>query len=162
MGSVGRRSSLSNAHEERGASLPGFVVMMSVALIAVLLVAEGVWAFSQRSNLQDGAEQGAILAAANFGTPAQVGLAVCDALDLEFGAAPPRVTFVPGGGEGRAGADAEIVVRRSVDTLTGVLDGVFVGSGLSATVPFTLAQPESGVAQWWNDGQPTSYLCPQG
>ncbi|MFQ5555381.1 MAG: TadE/TadG family type IV pilus assembly protein [Acidimicrobiia bacterium] len=148
--------------DERGITLTGLAVVLPIVALALLLLTEGVWAYAQRSNLEDGAAEGARLAAANFGTPAQVGQQVCHALDLEFGAANPRVTFTPRSGEGSAGAAAEITVRRSVDTLTGLLEGVFIESGLSATVPFTLAESGAGVAQWWNDGQPSSYVCPEG
>ncbi len=84
-----------------------------------------MWAFAQHTNVRESAEEGARLAAANFGTPAQIGAQVCDTIDTEFRATKPRVVLTPVRGEGVEGDIAEITVRRSMSTLTGIFEGLF-------------------------------------
>lgn len=136
-------------------------MVLPIVAIVMLIIVEGTWTYAQRSDIRDSAQEGAHLAAGNFGTPAQVGQAVCDSLEVEFGATKPRVTLTPGGIEGIAGDTATITVQRSVNTLTGLIEGLFLEGGLHSTVEFTLTRPETGSAQWWADGRETTYLCPQ-
>lgn len=156
---LGRRMRTARVRRQRGITLVELAVILPIAAIVLLVVIEGVWAYAQHTNVRNSAEEGARLAAANFGTPAQIGAQVCDTLDVEFRASKPRVVLTPGDGAGIDGDVAEITVRRSLSTLTGIFEGLFLDAGVSSTVEFTLKRPASGSAQWWNGGAPTTYRC---
>ena len=159
-----RRSPIARSRRARrqgGFSLLEIAIALPIIAILLLIVVEGVWTYAQRTDIRDSAEEGAHLAAGNFGTPAQIGQAVCDSLEVEFGATKPRVTLTPGAQNGTKGDTASITVQRSVNTLTGLIEGLFLEGGLSSTAEFTLTRPENGSAQWWADGRETTYLCPQ-
>ena len=145
---------------DHGISLVELAAILPIIALLLLAGVEATWAFAQQSAVNDSANEGARLAAANFGTPTQVGLQVCDVLDSEVSRTRPRVTLIPLSLEGQAGDVAEIEVQRGHHTLTGFLDGLFLGNGLTSTVEFELERPESGTAQWWNDGQPSTFVCP--
>ncbi len=154
-----RTGSITRPEHERGITLVELAVVLPIAALVLLVLIEGAWAYAQHSNVRDSAEEGARLAAANFGTPAQIGAQVCDTIDSELRATQARVILTPGRGDGVEGDVAEITVRRSINTLTGIFEGLFLDAGVTSTVEFTLKRPESGTAQWWNGGQASTFAC---
>jgi hypothetical protein len=145
-----------------GFSIVELAIIVPVTIIAVVLAIESVWLFIAQRNIDDAAIEGAGLAAGNFGTPAQIGSAVCNVIDVDHPTSSPRITLTPQGLDGTAGANADIRVESNIRSLTGILSPMFRRITLSETITFELRRPDEGAAQWWNEGAESFYSCSRG
>ena len=154
-----RRHLREKGNGERGFALIELAFIIPIALVIAVLAVEGAWLFIAQRNVNDSAQEGARLAASNFGTSAQIGNSVCGVVDVNHPTASPKVTFTPSGLDGTTGDTGSVTVETPIRSFSGILTPLFRRITMSATADFTLRRPDDGVALWWNEGDPSTYSC---
>lgn len=151
---------ISRKDGEQGRSLLSIAAIVAVSAVVVVGLLEFSWFVFQNRNVNDAAEEGARLAAGNFGTPTQIGQQVCDSIDIKHPTAAPEIILRPSGSNaGIQGDRAEITVTSRNSSMTGVLDPIFGRVTLQSTISFELTRPPQGQAIWWADGQTSTHVC---
>ena len=148
------------AHDERGASLVEFALILPLLLVLLFGVIEASWAFAQQNDVRHGAREGARLAAVDFGDVTTIANEVCARMEVVYPSKTPTVTIEGLSASGTVGGLGRITVSTSPDSLTGFIDPLIGSLKLESSLEFRLEQPATGEAAWWSDPMGQSFTCP--
>jgi Flp pilus assembly protein TadG len=155
-----KRTLWSRFHDERGAGLVEFSLVLPILIVLIFGIIESSWALSQQNDIRHGAREGARIAAVDFGDVQDVAEEVCRRMTVVRDTQAVTVTLTPLSAAGMVDGQAQIAVSANVQTLTGLLDWAFGRVQLDSTIEFRLEEPTIGEAQWWNGGAGGSFTCP--
>ncbi len=148
---------------QRGAALVEMAVVLPLFVLMIFGMIEASWAFAQANDVRHGAREGARLAAVAaypYESVSQIGIEVCDRMDIAGGYAV-TITFNTLKGDGSRGSEGRIDVSLGYTSITGALDQWFGGKTISSTIDFVIEAPISGASTWWTEAAtpPASHPC---
>ena len=135
------------SHNDRGANLVEFAILMPLLVLLVLGIVEFGWKFGQYNDVRHGVREGARFAAVNAGDEAAIRDHVCNSMDaLSAGITEIRVLLTDSP-SGDLGETASIRVEADVSSLTNApIISSFLPDLLASDIDFRLEQDSTA----WN------------